>query len=407
MSDARNSLPERTRLLHIGPPKTGTSALQSACHACRKLMREQGVRYAGGAKQASTAAYAVTRRVHPSTGKPPSMRHWNSLVREVRGARERRVLISSEFFAGATDEQAAKIVRDLDTARVHIAITLRPLAKILASRWQQNVQEGARIQYEEWLHAVLDTPESDHGKRFWSRQRHDALVRRWVGVTGADRVTVVIVDESDHDALLRNFEEMLGLTSGTLHPQQDASNRSMTLEEIEGVRTFNEQFFADHFSKALHYKLMARGAALHMKSRTPATTEARLVTPSWAIEKANRFGTEVAASIRELGVNVVGDLEALVVPLSSAESGAAASNAVKQIAPEIAARMAIGVLLASGRARGERGAGKGRVGPTWSEPQELFRISTLELIGAIVRRVWAGGVEKIAGLFERHEPPRR
>jgi hypothetical protein len=317
------------------------------------------------------------------------------------------VLISSEFFAGATDEQAAKIVRDLDTARVHIAITLRPLAKILASRWQQNVQEGARIQYEEWLHAVLDTPESDLGKRFWSRQRHDALVRRWVGVTGADRVTVVIVDESDHDALLRNFEEMLGLTSGTLHPQQDASNRSMTLEEIEGVRTFNEQFFADHFSKALHYKLMARGAALHMKSRTPATTEARLVTPSWAIEKANRFGTEVAASIRELGVNVVGDLEALVVPLSSAESGAAASNAVKQIAPEIAARMAIGVLLASGRARGERGAGKGRVGPTWSEPQVLFRISTLELIGAIVRRVWAGGVEKIAGLFERHEPPRR
>ena len=407
MSGANGALPEGTRLLHIGPPKTGTSALQSACHACRKAMREQRVRYAGAAKQASTAAYAVTRRVHPSTGKPPSMRHWNSLVREVRGARERRVLISSEFFAGATDEQAAKIVRDLDTARVHIAITLRPLAKILASRWQQNVQEGARIQYEEWLHAVLDTPESDHGKRFWSRQRHDALVRRWVGVTGADRVTVVIVDESDHDALLRNFEEMLGLTIGTLHPQQDASNRSMTLEEIEGVRTFNEQFFADHFSKALHYKLMARGAALHMKSRTPATTEARLVTPSWAIEKANRFGTEVAASIRELGVNVVGDLEALVVPLSSAESGAAASNAVKQIAPEIAARMAIGVLLASGRARGERGAGKGRVGPTWSEPQVLFRISTLELIGAIVRRVWAGGVEKIAGLFERHEPPRR
>ena len=407
MSGANGALPEGTRLLHIGPPKTGTSALQSACHACRKAMREQRVRYAGAAKQASTAAYAVTRRVHPSTGKPPSMRHWNSLVREVRGARERRVLISSEFFAGATDEQAAKIVRDLDTARVHIAITLRPLAKILASRWQQNVQEGARIQYEEWLHTVLDTPESDHGKRFWSRQRHDALVRRWVGVTGADRVTVVIVDESDHDALLRNFEEMLGLTSGTLHPQQDASNRSMTLEEIEGVRTFNEQFFADHFSKALHYKLMARGAALHMKSRTPATTEARLVTPSWAIEKANRFGTEVAASIRELGVNVVGDLEALVVPLSSAESGAAALNAVKQIAPEIAARMAIGVLLASGRARGERGAGKGRVGPTWSEPQVLFRISTLELIGAIVRRVWAGGVEKIAGLFERHEPPRR
>ena len=407
MSDPLAPLPERTRLLHIGPPKTGTSALQSACHACRKPLRDQGVRYAGAAKQASTAAYAVTRRVHPSTGKPPSMRHWNSLLREVRGAKESRVLISSEFFAGASDEQAAKIVRDLDAARVHVAITLRPLAKILASRWQQNVQEGARVQYEEWLHAVLDTPESDHGKRFWSRQRHDALVKRWVHAAGADRVTVVIVDESDHDALLRNFEGLLGLVSGTLIPQRDASNRSMTLEEIEAVRTFNEQYFAEHFSKALHYKLMARGAALHLKSRTPASVEARLVTPTWAIEKANAYGSQVAESIKGLGVNVVGDLGALVAPIAPQMPEVSGTSSVSEISPDVAARMAMGVLLASGRARGERGAGKGRVGPTWSEPQELFRISTLELLGAIVRRIWAGGVEKIAGLFERHEPPRR
>ena len=125
MSDSSMVIPEGTRLLHIGPPKTGTSALQSACHACRGPLRAQGVRYAGAAKQASTAAFAVTRRVHPSTGKPPSMRHWSSLLREVRRAREARVFISSEFFAGASDEQAAKIVRDLDPSRIQIAVTLQ------------------------------------------------------------------------------------------------------------------------------------------------------------------------------------------------------------------------------------------------------------------------------------------
>ena len=106
-------------------------------------------------------------------------------------------------------------------------------------------------------------------------------------------------------------------------------------------------------------------------------------------------------------MNVVGDLGALVVPVALGSSEVSKAGSVGAISPEVAARMAMGVLLASGRARGERGAGKGRVGPTWSEPQELFRISTLELLGAIVRRIWAGGVEKIAGLFERHEPPRR
>lgn len=406
MSEARSALPEGTRLLHIGPPKTGTSALQSACHACRASMRQQGVRYAGTARQASTAAYAVTRRVHPSTGKPPSMRHWNALVREVRGARERRVLISSEFFAGASDEQAKGIIRDLDPAKAHVAITLRPLAKILASRWQQNVQEGARIPYDEWLREVLENPVGEHGKRFWSRQRHDALVRRWVEAAGPDRVTVIVVEENDHDSLLTKFEEMLGLETGTLIPQKDSSNRSLTIEEIEAVRAFNQQYFDEHFSKALHYKMMARGAALHLKARRVSSNERRLLTPAWAIDKANTFGVEVINTVRLLDVRVLGDLESLVVPATEVSQDRTVSD-VASISPEVAARMAMGVLLASGRARGERGAGKGRVGPTWSEPQELLRFGSTELLGTLIRRIWSGSIEKIAGLFERHEPPRR
>ncbi|MFZ9269182.1 MAG: hypothetical protein ACO232_03600 [Candidatus Limnocylindrus sp.] len=406
MSESQSALPEGTRLLHIGPPKTGTSALQSSCHACRISMRQQGVRYAGAARQASTAAYAVTRRVHPSTGKPPSMRHWNSLVREVRGARERRVLISSEFFAGASDEQAKGIIRDLDPAKAHVAITLRPLAKILASRWQQNVQEGARIHYDEWLREILENPIGEHGKRFWSRQRHDALVKRWVEAVGSDRVTVIVVDEHDHNSLLTRFEELLGLDTGTLIPQKDSSNRSLTIEEIEAVRSFNEQYFGEHFSKALHYKMMARGAALYMKARPVAPNESRLSTPLWAVAKANALGSEVINAVQSLNVRVLGDLDSLVVPAADASKEPIVGD-VARISPEVAARMAMGVLLASGRARGERGAGKGRVGPTWSEPQELLRFGSFELLGTLIRRIWSGSIEKIAGLFERHEPPRR
>lgn len=406
MSEDRSALPEGTRLLHIGPPKTGTSALQSACHACRISLRQQGVRYAGAARQASTAAFAVTRRVHPSTGKPPSMRHWNSLVREVRGARESRVLISSEFFAGATEDQATKIIRDLDPTRTHVAITLRPLAKILASRWQQNVQEGARIPYDEWLREVLEDPVSEHGKRFWSRQRHDALVQRWVAAAGPDHVTVIIVEEQDHDSLLTRFEELLGLATGTLVPQKDSSNRSLTIEEIEAVRAFNQQYFAEQFSKALHYKMMARGAALYLKSRHVSSSERRLSTPAWAIDSANAFAAEAINVVRRLDVRVLGDLDSLIVPASDPSEDRTLSD-VSGISPEVTGRMAMGVLLASGRARGERGAGKGRVGPTWSEPQELLRFGSIELIGTIIRRIWSGGIEKIAGLFERHEPPRR
>ena len=165
-------------MLHIGPPKTGTSAVQGAFHACRAEALRQGVRYAGSGVQASTAAFAVTRREHPSTGSVPSMRHWRDLVRGVRAARESSVLISSEFFAGASPEQITTIADALGAQQLTVVITLRPIAKILASRWQQNVQEGAKVGYSEWLHAVLEDPSSTHAKRFWSRPSVELSERR-------------------------------------------------------------------------------------------------------------------------------------------------------------------------------------------------------------------------------------
>ena len=127
-------IPEGSVLLHIGPPKTGTSALQGACHSCREAMLEQGVRYAGRTQQSGRAAYAVLGRTHPTLGGAPSIHHWRRLVAEVRNAREARVFVSSEFFAGADDAQAARIVDELGGERVHVALTLRPVSRILASQ---------------------------------------------------------------------------------------------------------------------------------------------------------------------------------------------------------------------------------------------------------------------------------
>src|SRR5699024_12572636 len=51
MTDSRPAglaaLPERTRLLHIGPMKTGTSALQTAARDRRQQLLDHGVRYPG------------------------------------------------------------------------------------------------------------------------------------------------------------------------------------------------------------------------------------------------------------------------------------------------------------------------------------------------------------------------
>ena len=403
-------LPEGDVLLHIGPPKTGTSALQGACHACRDEMRAQGVRYAGRTQQVGSAAYAVLGRAHPTLGKAPSAQHWNRLVSEVRAAKEPRVFISSEFFAGADDAQAARIVRELGGDRVHVALTLRPVSRILASRWQQNVQEGARYSFDQWLHWVFEQPDEGKGATFWSRQRHDRLAARWASVVGPERLSVVMVDEQNKSAIYQAFEALLKLQTGTLKPQNDTANRSMTAEEIELIRALNERFAEAGITRPLLYKMITRGTALHMMGRTAGPEEPKQVTPSWAIKRADAIGWESAATIRALGVQVIGNLDALggqtpkgetVAPIPPLASGTASDRAAteRRVPEEVATRAAMGMLYASGAARED---GSGRPGiDVRVEPQVLQRVHTIDLLRVVAQRLLWSVTSRIRKITRR------
>ena len=253
-------LPEGTRLIHIGPPKTGTTYLQGAFHGNREAVSAQGVHYAGRGRQPIEAVQAGLGRPSRRTGKVASRSMWQHLVDEINGAGDQRVLLSSERFSEANPTAIRSIVEDLGPDRVHIAVTLRPLGRILSSHWQQKVQSGLPIPFDEFLEQVLGDPDSDRSKSlFWVGQRHDQLIARWAEVVGPQNVTVIALDERDHDMVLRVFEQLLGLESGTLVADGDRTNRSMTLAEIEIVRAFNEQFFAEGLSRPLHARVMHLG----------------------------------------------------------------------------------------------------------------------------------------------------
>ena len=81
----------------------------------------------------------------------PDITHWRKLARDVRGAASQRAVVSSEFFAGADQAAASRIIEDLGGEQVHVVVTLRPLARILPSQWQQYLQNGYCMPYLEWL----------------------------------------------------------------------------------------------------------------------------------------------------------------------------------------------------------------------------------------------------------------
>jgi hypothetical protein len=338
-----------TRLLHIGPHKTGTTAIQSAFHLARERLALHGVVYPGTGRQPLRSILAVTSQPALMGESRPRMAHWDHLVREVRAADDQRVVVSSEFFAEADEAAVRRVIDDLGGSLVHVVVTLRPLFRIMPSQWQQYMQNGYCMPYLDWLEGILSDPPRTPTPGFWRRHRHDELITRWMTAVGRQNLTVVVVDESDRLMLLRTFESMLGLPAGFLIPEENAANRSLTLAEAEVVRQLNEEFTRQAWPAANYAKFMRYGAVRHMKIRQPAADELKIVTPAWALQRATEIGAEMARNISALGVRVIGDLPALgQAPASEPQLRADDGPGGPLIPAEVAVRAVAGAFIAGG-----------------------------------------------------------
>ncbi|EPD59774.1 MULTISPECIES: hypothetical protein [Streptomyces] len=339
-------LPAGTRLLHIGPHKTGTTAIQGALFDARDRLPEHGVEFPGNTRHPMEAVLAAVARPAMMGDAVPTEQHWARLVQQVKAAGRRTAVISSEFFADAEDDDTiARIVEQLGGDRVHVLVTLRPLARIMPSQWQQYVQNGLRMGYEDWLkHMLRKAPYEQPNPSFWRRHRHDRLVERWVRAVGPERVTVVVVDDRDRDRLMRTFEALLGLPENLLQPVPDTANRSLTLAETEMLRNLNKEFRGNELPDELYSKLVRNGAIMHMKNTcSPTPQDVKISTPRWALEDAARIAGEMIDGITHMGVRVLGD-PAL---LSALPKSAGERPAEPRIAPEVAAHALYGALAAA------------------------------------------------------------
>ena len=401
-------LPEGSRILHIGPHKTGTTALQAAFWNKRNAIRKQGVQYVSNGRHAMTAVLAAIEHISPWTvdKRPPPMWKWERLLTDIRSSNAKRVVLSSEFFADAKPEAAERVIQQLDPERVQVIVTLRPLSRILTSQWQQFVQNQNTVAFEDFLRDTLDDPHPEKPPVFWRRHRHDDLVKRWADIVGPDHLTVVALNEGDRDMVLRAFEQLTGLKTGTLEADPTIQNRSMTVPEIETIRAFNVAFKEKKLPSLLYMKVMRFGATFVMQQRTPQPDEAKLELPDWSVEPIRAIATEMVENIRATGVRVVGDLDDLLM-IPAPRVGPAPEV---KVSPEVAASTAIGVLIASGLARGtaeitvdDDVEATDDVTPAepplmTHEPPDLLRVSSQQMAIVIGRRMRSDFVRRVQSL---------
>ncbi|GAA1433077.1 hypothetical protein GCM10009616_24170 [Microlunatus lacustris] len=380
-------LPAGARLLHIGLPKTGTTALQTTAQARRADLLAAGVRYPGGGINHREAVSALMGRRWGWNGPGavvPPRRHWDRLMTEVRAETRRRVWISHEFASEADDEAAARFVEELGEP-IQVVVTLRPFAAVLVSSWQQYLKGGTTHTFERWLRAVLaDPPEQKVTPSFHRRNDQAGVVRRWAAAAGAEHVTAVVVDKARPTQLTDAFEALLDLPPGFLVDSSLGglqANRSMSLPESELMRQVNRAVKGQGVEWG-DYEVLLRegGIARLLQARTPGARETLLQLPRWAADRASELGRRYADGIAASGVRVVGDLEVLARPAAGQDEPPARTASVPV---DAAAAMVVGTLSA---ALG-RGAFLADRAERDRRDRRLRDVRSAELVGEVATRL--------------------
>jgi len=309
-------LPRQAVLFHIGPPKTGTTALQQAAAGMRPELLARGVRYPGrGVNHRQAVASFMGRPASwavadGSRARQPSPRHWKQLLGEMAAERERRCWFGHEWAARATTDQARSLDQQLGPS-LHTVITLRSFAHMLPSIWQEHLKAGGgKGTFENWLRAIL-RPSDDAERAKAALYDHIALVNRWVEVLGPDRVRVVVVDRHRPDFVFHAFEGLLDLPEGFLAAGRtvEGRNRSLTAPEAELFRRLNRVSRRNGLPWTSHSRLVVHGSIARVLAEPVDAPPVRV--PAWAASIANERAAEIAEHLDASPVPVVGDLGTL------------------------------------------------------------------------------------------------
>jgi hypothetical protein len=306
-------------ILHVGFHKSGTSALQESLHIQRQELLEFGISYPAigytGRKAHHRIAWALTQKPwgwKTRGGETTPYRHFSRIISRINRSKVQKIVLSTEFFSELTAEQIQKIKLAVKNRDVKVFFTIRPLAKILASSYQQYLKYGIKADFEKWLHAVLDEPGvAKLTPTFWKRHQHAEVIQRWSDVFGPESVTLIVADETRPDFLYEAANSYLELPEGLLKAQPTGTNRSLSMEEVSLLLEINNRFPKDRPWKEYLF-FVRQGFVRNLTDHIPvAANSSKLLTPKWAVDKANEIGNASIEAIKSMPIEVRGSLDSL------------------------------------------------------------------------------------------------
>ena len=355
-ASAATRIDNADRLIHIGAPKCGSTALQTSLDHHRHALRTAGLVYVSRGVHWIDAVKAAVGAPDRITGRVPARSAWMEMVAEVAAATPvrgggPRAILSSEWFSSAHEERVRQIAEDLDPERLHAILIVRPLFNTLPSAWQQALKLGGRQPLSEWLEEALHQPETPRSQRIWLKHRYDQVAARWARVLGADRLTVVVADEREPSFIFRAMEQLVGIPEGTLGATPRRTNPSLSAFEADVLAQLNHRYFDEGGSLRNYRADVLRTFDGYVNGIRTGSVE-KSVVPSEHVDAVHTLSRQVADGIASTGCRVIGNLDALRLQPRMERSGSAHTPVAAQRAVDVqsAAGMIYAIMISAGMA---------------------------------------------------------
>lgn len=294
-------------VLHIGAPKSGTTYLQSVVWANKEALAGAGILVPGEVPFDHDRVVGAVTAPRP---RPRAVRTWRRIRDEVADW-SGTALITNEWFAHATREQAQRFVGELEEVggRVDLVFTARELSGIVPAAWQEQLKLGRGIALESYL----DRLEANVDKWSWQTLDPGEVLPRWSPPIPADRVHVVTVPPraAGPNLLWERFAQVAGIPDGLCDLTRTTANESLGVESARLLELMGGRLRAavdadgEGVPWTQQYAWLRRYLSHHLLVPRGGDKIAL------AEEDLDRLATRSAASaerIRAEGYTVVGDL---------------------------------------------------------------------------------------------------
>lgn len=222
----------RRVFVHIGAPKTGSTFVQNVLWGNREVLRRAGY-LLPATRKAHDQAMMDLRQV--TWRDPAAYWTWDKLIAGTTTT-DGDVIITNEGLGGATAEQAARAVRSLRPAEVHIVVVGRDLWRTLPSMWQESIRSRSLWSFEKFLTTI----EQGRHDAFWNHMPNRMLLT-WGDLVPPERRHLITVPPPGSPDLLlwQRFAGILGIPDGLCTIDQPSANPSLGAAEIELLRRVN------------------------------------------------------------------------------------------------------------------------------------------------------------------------